>query len=137
MPLDGSRDGARFQALAEIDTIVRLLGSEDRWCKNALKAGDNRLCILGAILAVHRGRASLTEPILQAIHETTGKRYRRIEAFNDDPATTHPLVLAVLRRAREAIAAAHPRLDAAGGAPHSSAPSAAEEDGRWRDRSSS
>jgi hypothetical protein len=31
----------------------------------------------------------------------SGKRYRRIEFFNDDPRTTHEDVLQVLRRARE------------------------------------
>jgi hypothetical protein len=35
----------------------------------------------------------------------SGKRYWRIESFNDDPNTTHRDVLLVLRRARESILA--------------------------------
>jgi hypothetical protein len=102
MPLDGG-SGSRYQALCEIEAIIRLLSRETGWCKNALSVGSDRLCILGAILAVHSGRTSLTEPILKAIHQVTGRRYRRIEAFNDDPATTHELVVAVLHRAHEIV----------------------------------
>jgi hypothetical protein len=108
VPLDGIRSRTQYEALDEIETIIRLLSSEDRWCKNALRSDEGRVCILGAILAVHRGRASLTEPILLAIHHVTGQRYRRIEAFNDDPATTHALVVEVLYQARERLLALRP-----------------------------
>jgi hypothetical protein len=43
----------------------------------------------------------LQKPILQAAREVSGKRYWRIEFFNDDPRTTHADVLQVLRRTRE------------------------------------
>jgi hypothetical protein len=43
----------------------------------------------------------LQKPILQAAREVSGKRYWRIEFFNDDPRTTHSDVLQVLRRTRE------------------------------------
>jgi hypothetical protein len=43
----------------------------------------------------------LQKPILHAAREVSGKRYWRIEFFNDDPRTTHADVLQVLRRARE------------------------------------
>ena len=47
------------------------------------------------------GRQVLQKPILQAAREVSGKRYWRIEFFNDDPRTTHADVLEVLRHARE------------------------------------
>ena len=43
----------------------------------------------------------MQKPILQAAREVSGKRYWRIEFFNDDPRTTHADVLQVLRRTRE------------------------------------
>jgi hypothetical protein len=43
----------------------------------------------------------LQKPILHAAREVSGKRYWRIEFFNDDPRTTHADVLQVLWRARE------------------------------------
>jgi hypothetical protein len=46
--------------------------------------------------------ADTLEPsILQAIGQVAGKRFRRIESFNDHPNTSHEQVLAVLYRARE------------------------------------
>ena len=47
----------------------------------------------------------LQRVILQAAREVSGKRYWRIEFFNDDPRTTHADVLEVLRHARENIIA--------------------------------
>ena len=51
-------------------------------------------------------RRRLLDPIiLRAIREVGGKRYWRIESFNDHPSTTHADVLRVLRRARENVIA--------------------------------
>ncbi|MBO0737675.1 MAG: hypothetical protein J2P48_14070 [Alphaproteobacteria bacterium] len=47
----------------------------------------------------------LQRVILHAAREVSGKRYWRIEFFNDDPHTTHADVLEVLHRARENIIA--------------------------------
>jgi hypothetical protein len=55
---------------------------------------------MGAVQAVD-GTGVLVRPILFAIRQVSGRRFWRIESFNDDPATTHPLVLQVLHQARE------------------------------------
>jgi hypothetical protein len=47
----------------------------------------------------------LQRVILHAAREVSGKRYWRIEFFNDDPHTTHADVLETLQRARENIIA--------------------------------
>jgi hypothetical protein len=47
----------------------------------------------------------LQRVILHAAREVSGKRYWRIEFFNDDPHTTHADILETLHRARENIIA--------------------------------
>jgi len=48
--------------------------------------------------------ADALEPtILEAIGQVAGKRFRRIESFNDHPNTSHEQVLAVLHRARDKL----------------------------------
>lgn len=83
-----------------MDEVIDLLGTPDKWCKGALRSHDGRYCIRGAVRAVDA--ADTLEPsILQAIGQVAGKRFRRIELFNDHPNTSHEQVLAVLYRARE------------------------------------
>jgi hypothetical protein len=80
-----------------------LIGSEDRWCKGSLATLDGRRHCL--IAAMHSVRAQqLLEPIvLRAIRDVTGKRFRRIERFNDHRTTTHTTVMRVLDRARDSL----------------------------------
>lgn len=99
MPFDGAEFG-RMMIVEKIDRVTELLGREDRWCKGALRSSDGRRCLAGAMLEAE-ARTLLTPVLLQAIRETTGSRYRRIEVFNDAPSTTHEQLLAVLHRARE------------------------------------
>ena len=47
--------------------------------------------------------SELKKSILLAIEQLTWHTYPSIEAFNDQPATTHDLVLKVLRQARANI----------------------------------
>jgi hypothetical protein len=99
-------DGVGFtpnQPLQKIDAVIDLLSTPDKWCKGALRSHDGRYCIRGAVRAVDG--VELIEPaILQAIGDVAGKRFRRIEAFNDHPNTSHAQVLSVLQRSREQIA---------------------------------
>ena len=98
MPFDGAGFGYDT-SLQKLDAVIDLLETPDRWCKGALRSHDGRYCIRGAIRAVN-GSDVLEPAILQAIGQVAGRRYRRIEAFNDHPHTTHDQVVAVLARAR-------------------------------------
>lgn len=98
MPFDGT-DFVYNEPLRKLDAVIDLLGSADRWCKGALRSHDGRYCIRGAIRAVS-GTEVLEPAILQAIGQVAGRRFRRIEAFNDHPNTSHDQVVAVLNRAR-------------------------------------
>jgi hypothetical protein len=101
MPFDGV-GFANYESLQKIDAVIDLLGTPDKWCKGALRSHDGRYCIRGAVRAVDA--ADVLEPtILQAIGEVAGKRFRRIESFNDHPNTSHEQVVAVLSRARDNI----------------------------------
>ena len=88
-------DGVGFvsdQPLYKIDAVIDLLATPDKWCKGALRSHDGRYCIRGAVRAVDG--AELLEPaILQAIGDVAGKRFRRIESFNDHPNTSHDQVV--------------------------------------------
>ena len=98
MPFDGAGFGYN-ESLQKLDTVIDLLETPDRWCKGALRSHDGRYCIRGAIRAV--SASDVLEPaILNAIGQVAGRRFRRIEAFNDHPNTTHDQVVAVLARAR-------------------------------------
>jgi hypothetical protein len=98
MPFDGAGFGYN-ESLHKLDTVIDLLETPDRWCKGALRSHDGRYCIRGAIRAVS-GSDVLEPAILQAIGQVAGRRFRRIEAFNDHPNTTHDQVVSVLARAR-------------------------------------
>ena len=99
MPFDGI-DTFEPHPLAKLGAVERLLATEQQWCKGRLRDAHGRHCLVGAIEAVE-GRQVLQRVILQAAREVSGKRYWRIEFFNDDPRTTHTDVLQVLRRTRE------------------------------------
>jgi hypothetical protein len=103
MPFDGAGFGYS-ESLQKLDAVIDLIETPDRWCKGALRSHDGRYCIRGAIRAV--SGAELLEPvILQAIGQVAGRRFRRIEAFNDHPNTTHDQMVAVLNRARRNLEA--------------------------------
>jgi hypothetical protein len=99
MPFDGI-DAFDNHPIAKLGAVERMLATEQQWCKGRLRDAHGRHCLVGAIEAVG-GRPVLQKPILQAAREVSGKRYWRIEFFNDDPRTTHADVLQVLRRTRE------------------------------------
>jgi hypothetical protein len=103
MPFDGI-ETIETHPIAKLGAVERLLATEQQWCKGRLRDAHGRHCLVGAIEAVD-GRQLLQKVILQAAREVSGKRYWRIEFFNDDPRTTHADVLAVLRHAREDIIA--------------------------------
>jgi hypothetical protein len=103
MPFDGT-DGFGDHPIVKLGAVERLLATEQQWCKGRLRDAHGRHCLVGAIEAVG-GRQVLQKPILQAAREVSGKRYWRIEFFNDDPRTTHGDVLQVLRHARESMIA--------------------------------
>lgn len=102
MPFDGQEYGRTTDALHKIEGVIDLLATAERWCKNRLESEDGRRCILGA-MKVMGVDYTLYRPVLRAITDVTGRKYRRIEHFNDDPRTTHPCVLQVLHRARELV----------------------------------
>ena len=103
MPFDGT-DSFDNHPIAKLGAVERMLATEQQWCKGRLRDAHGRHCLVGAIEAVG-GRQLLQKPILQAAREVSGKRYWRIEFFNDDPRTTHADVLLVLRRTRENMVA--------------------------------
>ena len=102
MPFDGRFYEGQNPALVKIDQVIDLLATPDRWCKGSLYLPDGRRCLAGAMQKVDALHV-LRRPILDAIHEVSGKHYQHIEQFNDARSTTHPLVLSVLMRARENI----------------------------------
>ena len=96
-------DGVGFignESVRKMDEVIDLLGTPDKWCKGALRSHDGRYCIRGAVRAVDAADA-LEPTILEAIGQVAGKRFRRIESFNDHPNTSHEQVLTVLHRARD------------------------------------
>ncbi len=98
MPFDGI-GYISSEPLHKIDAVIDLLSTPDKWCKGALRSHDGRYCIRGAVMSV--GATDALEPvILHAIGEVAGRRFRRIESFNDYPNTTHEQIVAVLHRAR-------------------------------------
>jgi len=103
MPFDGIELSGTEQ-LVKLGAVERMLATEQQWCKGRLRDAHGRHCLVGAIEAVE-GRQMLQRVILHAAREVSGKRYWRIEFFNDDPHTTHADVLETLQRARENIIA--------------------------------
>jgi hypothetical protein len=103
MPFDGKVFERQNLLLTKLDAVMGLLDSPDKWCRGQLRTTDGRHCIMGALVDVD-GVSMLMEPILGAARELTGKWHWRVESFNDHAKTDHPLVIAVLARARENIA---------------------------------
>jgi hypothetical protein len=99
MPFDDDRHDQRSDALAKMDKVIALLATEDRWCKFFAESSYGRRCLWGAIW-VEDAATILNAPILDAIKQAAGRHYESIDAFNDDPATTHATVLKVLYQAR-------------------------------------
>jgi len=105
MPLDGTEFGVlENNPLTKLGEVERLLINERQWCKGRLRDQDGRYCLTGAMQAVE-ARHILEPIVLRAAREVGGKRYWRIESFNDNRHTTHADVLRVLRRGRENIIA--------------------------------
>ena len=105
MPFDGG--GLGFDdRMYKIDRVIDLLATPDRWCKGTFWTHDGRHCIRGAIIAVD-GVGILGPIVLRAIGEVTGRRYRRIVSFNDNPNTDHAQVIEVLTRARTDLVVEH------------------------------
>jgi len=104
-------DGVGFignESVRKMDEVIDLIGTPDKWCKGALRSHDGRYCIRGAVRAVDAADA-LEPSILEAIGQVAGKRFRRIESFNDHPNTSHEQVIAVLHRARDNLSSGYIR----------------------------
>src|SRR5215471_9134437 len=88
MPLDGTEFEAFGNGpLVKLGAVERLLINQNQWCKGRLRDKNGRFCLAGAMQAVE-ARQLLDPIILRAIREVGGKRYWRIESFNDYPSTT-------------------------------------------------
>jgi hypothetical protein len=97
MPFDGAGVGAD-RRVDQIDEVIWLIGLPQKWIKGKRRTGDGRFCVTGALIEL--GATRLQPAILDAMTEVTGKPYGSVEAFNDDPETTHFLLMRVLERAR-------------------------------------
>ena len=107
MPFDGLTS-LDYENLERLDQVIGLIATPAQWCKGEERNSHGQYCIRGAMRAA--GAFDALEPIVvHSIHKITGQRYKKIEAFNDDPRTTHADVLRVLNRARKLI------LDGEGG----------------------
>jgi hypothetical protein len=81
-------------SLVKLGEVERLLATKQQWCKGSLRDSDGRHCFVGAMKAAEARQ--IFEPVmLRAVREVSGKRYWRVESFNDDPRTTHGDVLRV------------------------------------------
>jgi hypothetical protein len=102
MPFDGVDFARHEKVLDKLDEVVSLLGSEDRWCQKALRTDDGRRCIVGALVDA-KAKKQLYGLVLASAREVTGVSYTSVERFNDDSATDHRLVLAVLGDVRRRV----------------------------------
>jgi hypothetical protein len=103
MPFDGAGSFGDVR-LQKIDRVIDLLRTPNRWCKGTERNRAGQYCIRGALIAV--GGWELLQPVIaDTIPEVSGRRFRRIEEFNDDPHTTHSDVVEVLQRTRQRIVA--------------------------------
>ena len=102
MPFDGVDFARHEKVLDKLDEVVSLLGSEDRWCQKALRTDDGRRCIVGALVDA-KAKKQLYGLVLVSAREVTGVSYTSVERFNDDSATDHRLVLAVLGDVRRRV----------------------------------
>jgi hypothetical protein len=103
MPLDGTEFApSEDHPLVKLAAVERLLATRQQWCQGKMRDEQGRHCLVGAMEAA-QARQTLEPIVLRATRQVAGKRYWRIEFFNDDPRTTHADVLRVLRRARDNI----------------------------------
>jgi hypothetical protein len=103
MPLDGTEFALlEDHPLAKLAAVERLIATRQQWCQGKMRDEKGRHCLVGAMEAA-QARHLLEPIILRAAREIGGKRYWRVEFFNDDPRTTHADVLRVLRRARDNV----------------------------------
>lgn len=102
MPFDGVEFARHEKVLDKLDEVIDLLGSEYRWCQKALRTDDGRRCIVGAMVDA-KAKKQLYGLVLASAREVTGVSYTSVERFNDDAATDHRLVLAVLDDVRHRV----------------------------------
>src|SRR5436305_14975085 len=102
MPFDGVDFAWHEKVLDKLDEVIDLLGSEGRWCQKALRTDDGRRCIVGALVDA-KAKKQLYGLVLASAREVTGISYTSVERFNDDTATDHRLVLAVLDDVRHRV----------------------------------
>ena len=102
MPFDGVDFARHEKVLDKLDEVIGLLGSEDHWCQKALRTDDGRRCIVGAMVDA-KAKKQLYGLVLASARDITGVSYTSVERFNDDSATDHRLVLAVLDDVRHRI----------------------------------
>jgi hypothetical protein len=103
MPFDGIGFSAANEHLEKIDAVIDLIQTPERWAKGSFRTPDGRYCLRGAIKALDKSEV-LTPSVIDAINQIASKKYYTIERFNDNPSTTHAMVLSALARARENIA---------------------------------
>ena len=102
MPFDGVDFARHEKVLDKLDEVIGLLGSEDHWCQKALRTDDGRRCIVGAMVDA-KAKKQLYGLVLASARDLTGVSYTSVERFNDDTATDHRLVLAVLDDVRHRV----------------------------------
>jgi hypothetical protein len=102
MPFDGVDFARHEKVLDKLDEVIGLLGSEDHWCQKALRTDDGRRCIVGAMVDA-KAKKQLYGLVLASARDVTGVSYTSVERFNDDSATDHRLVLAVLDDVRHRV----------------------------------
>lgn len=112
MPFDGF-GLPNFKALDNLNAVIDMLGTKEKWCKGKLSTPEGAYCIRGAIMMQTQCIEGVVvrdlEPvILEAIHEFASKKYGRykygrIESFNDDRETQHEHVVQVLELARSKL----------------------------------
>ena len=102
MPFDGVDFVRHEKVLDKLDEVIGLLGSEDHWCQKALRTDDGRRCIVGAMVDA-KAKKQLYGLVLASARDITGVSYTSVERFNDDTATDHRLVLAVLDDVRHRV----------------------------------
>ena len=99
-----------YENLRKIDHVIDLLSTPAQWCKGTDRNEAGQYCIRGAMIAA--GAFETLEPIvMRSIRESAGRRFRRIEEFNDSPNTTHSDVMRVLNQAREHIFTGNNAID--------------------------
>jgi hypothetical protein len=110
MPFDGVGFSANEYS-QKIDAVIDLIGTPERWGKGTFRSKDGRYCLRGAIRKLDKSEV-LDPVVLDAINQVTGRSYFTIVRFNDSNLTNHAMILTVLMRARENIAAGRFRMTA-------------------------